>query len=428
MRICLIGATHISQNPRLLREADSLSEAGHDVRVIAPSFVPALDAQDNRHLARRQWEYRAVDYQPVGVFGKMRSISVRGRRRLAHDLFQKVKLPLLCEPGYTPALRAKIRLASKEPADWFIAHAHPALPVAAAAAKRWNAKLGFDCEDLLALNDPEVSEMVLQIEKKYLQDCDYVSVPSACLGRELVKAYSIRPPIVLHNVFPLALAQGLAHPAVRTANKKLRLHWFGKTIGSGRGLEDAVEAAGILGDDVDLTLRGNWAAGFEHELQALARRNNVNLIICPPVDHDDLINTMEQFDVGLALERPHHGNYALALTNKIGIYSLAGLAIAATDTPGHREFLDPYPAAGFLYQAGNSKSLADGLRQWLGDNASLRAAQQASWEAARTEFCWDLEKERFLKLFSDSGTQVGSGDAIVNESIEHHAADLVEAV
>jgi glycosyltransferase involved in cell wall biosynthesis len=427
VRICLIGATHVSQHPRLLREADSLSEAGHDVRVVAPSFTPHFDAQDIRHLNSRNWKYDAVDYRPVGMLGKLRSISIRGERRLAHDLYQRMKLPMLCEPGYTPALRAKIRVASKEPADWFIAHAHPALPVAAAAAKTWNAKLGFVCEDLLALNDLEVSDMVLQIEKKYLQDCDYVSVPSACLGRELVKTYDISSPIVFHNVFPLALAQGLAQPAVRTANMKLRLHWFGKTIGSGRGLEDAVEAAGILGDDVELTLRGNWAAGFEHELQTLARRNNVNLIICPPVDHDDLINTLEQFDVGLALERPHHGNYSLALTNKIGGYALAGLAIAATDTPGHREFLDPYPAAGLLYQAGDSRSLADGLRQWLADNACLRAAQQASWEAARTEFCWDLEKERFLKLFSDFRTQSGGGDAIA-ESIEHHGADLVEVL
>lgn len=400
MRICLIGATHVSQNPRLLREADSLSEAGHEVRVVAPSFSPALAAQDNRHLARRQWKYHGVDYQPVGMFGKLRSISIRGKRRLANDLFQRIRFPILCEPGYTPALSALIRAASGEHADWFIAHAHPALPVAAAAAKRWNANLGFDCEDLLAANDPETSDMVLQIEKRYLRDCDYVSVPSACLGRELVKSYSIRTPIVLHNVFPVALARGLNHPAERTANMKLRLHWFGKTIGSGRGLEDAVEAAGFLGDNVELTLRGSWAAGFEHELQALARKHDVNLIIDPPVDHDDLINTMEQFDVGLALERPGHGNYSLAMTNKIGSYALAGLAIVATDTPGHREFLDPYPAAGFLYQAGNSRSLADGLRQWIANRECLRAVQQASWEAARTMFCWDLEKETFLKLLS----------------------------
>lgn len=48
MRICLIGATHVSQSPRLLREADSLSEAGHDVRVIARSYIPVLTMQDTR--------------------------------------------------------------------------------------------------------------------------------------------------------------------------------------------------------------------------------------------------------------------------------------------------------------------------------------------------------------------------------------------
>jgi hypothetical protein len=58
------------------------------------------------------------------------------------------------------------------------------------------------------------------------------------------------------------------------------------------------------------------------------------------------------------------------------------------------------PAAGFLYPAGDAHALAEGLLNWVRDRQSLRAAQQASWEAARSRFCWDREQEKFLALFA----------------------------
>lgn len=396
MRICLVGATHSCHNPRLLREADTLAEQGHEVRVVAPCFMADLHEKDERHLARRKWRLERVDFRPVGWQGKSRSIYMRGRRRLSHELFQRTGLERLAEYGYTTGLPELTALASREQADWFIAHAHPALPVAAAAAHRWNARLGFDCEDLLAEHVNEPVEIVRLIEKEYLPKCDYVSVPSQCLLNLLSREYSISSPLVLYNVFPLELADGLLAPAKRPANPKLRLHWFSKTIGEGRGIEETIEAISSLGSRVELHLRGQWANGYEAVISALASRCQVTVKSYSLVDHDDLIKTMDQFDVGLALERPENTNYSVAITNKIGSYLLAGLAIAATDTPGQREVLAQIPRAGFLYQAGQPQQLTEGLRRWLDDHDALRAAQQAAWDAARERFCWDIEQKKFL--------------------------------
>jgi len=118
--------------------------------------------------------------------------------------------------------------------------------------------------------------------------------------------------------------------------------------------------------------------------------------------HDDLIRSMAQFDVGLALEREGNVGAALTVSNKIGSYLLAGLAIAATDTPGQREMLSQISSAGFLYPSGRPKLLAEGLRRWLDDRNALRGAQQAAWDAARRRFCWDVEKENLLQLLESS--------------------------
>lgn len=400
MRICIIGATHLSHNPRLLREADSLAEAGHDVRVVTPSFTVALDQRDQRHVARRNWRSQKIDYLPLGWGGKTRSIFIRGRRRLAFELHERFGGQQLAEYGYTTALPEQRRQASVEPADWFIAHAHAALPVAAAAARRWHGLLGFDCEDLLSEHGTDPAQIIRRIEKKYLPRCNYVSTPSKGIAHWLEDRYPIKPPLILYNLFPLRLADSMLPPAHRTSGAMLRLYWFSQTIGPGRGIEEAIEACGLLSDRVELHLRGNLSDGYRSVLGLLAGRLKVKLEFHPSIDHDDLIRGMWEFDVGLALERTENVGAALTVSNKIGSYLLAGLAIAATDTPGQREIVDQVPAAGFLYPAGQPEVLAEKLRHWADDRSLLRAAQQSAWDAARARFCWDIEKEKFLSLLN----------------------------
>ena len=158
----------------------------------------------------------------------------------------------------------------------------------------------------------------------------------------------------------------------------------------------------MLGEGVELHLRGSPSEGYDAVLQALASRHNANLKLHPPIDHDDLIKAIDQFDVGLALEREQNVGAALTVSNKIGSYLLAGLAIAATDIPGQREILKQVRSAGFLYPSGRPELLAKGLRRWLDDRNALREAQQAAWNAARRRFCWDIEQGTLLKALNVS--------------------------
>jgi glycosyltransferase involved in cell wall biosynthesis len=95
------------------------------------------------------------------------------------------------------------------------------------------------------------------------------------------------------------------------------------------------------------------------------------------------------------------------VTNKVFSYLLAGLAIAATDTPGQREILDQAPTAGFLYPAGNPTVLAEKLGNWIDSPSLLLEAKQAAWDVARSKFCWDVEETKFLHLLSGLPNAVG---------------------
>ncbi len=397
LRICLVGATHPSQNPRLVREADSLTEAGHQVRVVAPCFMIVLGESDRVLMCRRQWRLEQVDFRPLGAT-RLRSAILRGRRRLAGRLFPYFKNIALAAYSYALAGPELLKLASREPADWFIAHTQAALPVAAEAARRWNAHLGFDCEDLLAHSAGEPGDIVSSIEARYLPLCAYISTASLQMAEQLSRDHEIPTPVVLYNVFPLAMAEGLRPPSQRSCYSTVRLHWFSQTIGPGRGLEDAVSALAHLPAEFELHLRGTPSAGYREKLETLAGGELHRLLFLPPLEHDEVIRAIESFDVGLALERPDHGNYSRTVTNKVFSYLLAGLAVAATDTAGQREVMSQIPGAGFLYPAGNARALADRLRDWFQNRRRLRSAQQAAWDAARARFCWDREAHKFLHL------------------------------
>jgi glycosyltransferase involved in cell wall biosynthesis len=365
-----------------------------------------LIERDRRLVLDRKWRLQAVDLCRYGPH--RRDWFVEGvRSKVYRWLYDAgVRWDGLAIGSYVRGINRLRVVACSEPADWFIAHTQAALPVAAAAAERWSARLGFDCEDLLAELGTDPPEIVRLIEKAYLPRCDYVSVPSQCIADRLVEQYNIPKPLVLYNAFPLRLAEGLLPPNQRQVRPVIRLYWVGQTIGPGRGIEEAIEALGMLGEGVELHLRGKLAEGYDSTVRALCRKYGVagKVILHPPVDHDDFIRTMREFDVGLALERPENPNYSRTVTNKLFACLLAGLAVAATNTPGQREVLEQAPSAGFLYPAGDAAALAEGLRRWINDRDALRAAQQFAWEAARDRFCWDQEKEKFLRIFDLSSS------------------------
>lgn len=410
MRICLIGVTHPCHNPRLVREADSLADLGHEVRVIAPSFSLELAHRDRQLMASRHWRLQRVELCSNSIYGWLCSFRMRARRRFAEAAFHRRANIRFAECGVSTGVRELQKLAISESADWFIAHSQAALPAAATAARFWGAQLGVDCEDLLTARDSAEAGMVRVIETAYLPLCRYVSVPSPAIGAQLQLEYKITTPTVLYNVFPLQLANELRPPMYRSPSPRLRLHWVGQTIGPDKGIEDAFEAVALLGEDAELHIRGRTAHNCGSLIRDLQRRYGVESKLYPLVHHDDLVGTMGRFDVGLALERPHDGMYSLTVTNKFFLYLLAGLAIAATDTVGQREVLEQIPAAGFLYPAGKAEILAEKLRRWTADRSALVAAQQSAWDIARARFSWEIEQAKLLQLL---GIQENVADRVV---------------
>jgi glycosyltransferase involved in cell wall biosynthesis len=185
------------------------------------------------------------------------------------------------------------------------------------------------------------------------------------------------------------------------AGAPFSLYWYSQTIGAGRGLEDALGALALLSDAsrrVTLSIRGSIAAEYEGTLRAMIDRMALGdrVSFLPVAPADEMVALAAEHDVGLALEQPDTLNRALCVTNKLFTYLAAGVAVAATDTPGQRTILRACPDAGFLYAPGDVSSLAGGIRRLIDDDAALASARRAARVAAEERFSWEKEGPRLV--------------------------------
>jgi glycosyltransferase involved in cell wall biosynthesis len=410
VRVCLISSIHPWVNPRLIKEADTLAACGHDVFVVTKAVDRWSHQRDELLLAGKPWTAHRVGLMRDDPSSRWRWLSTAVRAELALGAYRACGAGRLAEEAYNRGFGHMLRAAIDTRATFFIAHTQGALPVAARAATRAGVGFGFDCEDLLAeeaadgLRDPSVRRAILDIERTYLPKAAYVTATSRAMAAYLAGLYGIPVPVVIYNVFPRASFELLQPPAGRRRRDTLELVWISATIGPGRGLEDAVRALARLPDSVHLTIFGRMLPTYESHLTALLHDAGVGarITIRPVVEPATIAATIAAFDVGLSLDLNNCANRSLTVCNKVFEYLQAGLVLAATDTPGHREVIESVPDTGFLYPPGDVVALANHLLGYVGDHHSVVAAQTAAWDAGRQRYNWDHDREVFLATFESA--------------------------
>ena len=402
MRICLITPGHLATNPRLVKEADALNEAGHQVTVVAADYLTWAREAD-KEFAARPWRIAApTRFGPDAP--RLRRIVQLVRRRSARLLFrQGFRHQAVLRTAYHPAGPDLVRAALRVPADLYVAHYVAALPAAALAAKRWAARYAFDAEDFHlgdAESTPRFDEdrrLIRAMEGAWLPGCAYMTAASPGISDAYAETYGVARPTVVLNVFPRAQAPAQATLRGSSAQSP-SAYWFSQTIGPNRGLEVAVRAISMAASRPHLFLRGRPASGFARDLETLAHACGVGdrLHLMGPAPPGEMTRLARQYDIGLAAEDGHTENRRVALTNKLFTYLLAGVPIVASDVPAHRRIAPELGDAVRLYSAQSAQSLADALDSYLMPNGALAGARATAFRLGQERFNWDLEKQTLI--------------------------------
>jgi len=392
-RILIVTSGPLCRNPRVLKEATALGEAGYDVTVLAPARLERSEAFDRDIMRAAPFRKLTVDLLPrPGPVG-WRRMAIRSTTWLAR---RAGRFGIESAEAFGP-VRALARAAAAQPADLTLVHTELGLAVGArllAAGRR----VAVDFEDwhsrdlLPQAQEGRPRRLLLRLEAEMIRKAAYASAPSEAMAAALHAAYGGPRPVVIRNVFPLQ-----PEPGGRPHAGPPAFLWFSQTIGAGRMLEPFLAAWRLTKRPSRLCLLGDVSSSYREKLLGRlpsARRSSLEFrsIVAPA----ELPGVIARHDIGLALEPKIPDNKNLTSSNKIFQYFNAGLGVLASDTAGQREALEQAPGAGRIIPLMQTAELAAELDALLADAGAIAAMGRAARRAAVGTLSWEREKPRLL--------------------------------
>lgn len=398
-KIVFITSGQPSLNPRLVKEADTLADAGYTVTVLYMYWNAWGANFDKELIASKKWKAISVGGDPE--YKNIIYLLSRVIYKLAQTINRKTKGRFLASIAITRASYFLIREAKIHAADLYIGHNLGALPATVYAAKINKKPCGFDAEDFHRYensNNDNNANVILKtrLENKYIPQLNYLTTSSPQIAMAYRQIFVDIKPTDLLNVFPKS------NCTVMDTNGPLRLFWFSQTIGPNRGLDDVITALQTLDRTCfELHLLGDQSPGTADFINTIIN-SDIAVKLHAPIHPDKIIPFANQFDIGLALENKIPINRDICLTNKIFTYMQAGLAIIASDTTAQKAFINNNPTIGHLYPAGDPKALADILSNFYKNGTSLLKAKKESLRLSHERYNWEFESLKFLKIVEDT--------------------------
>jgi len=412
-KVCIVSSGNLASNPRLLKEADALHEAGYAVTAVVCDYTAALRDFDDDIAAKVPWTVVRVarpSWEPY-----LHATSRLGARILSSaGLGVPGSLAANAYGGPAQALRHAMR---DLPADLYIAHYIPALPAAAFAARRHGGMLGFDAEDFHAgegvggAGEDFRMAMVRAIERACLSHCAHMTAASPLIGAAYKSLYGISSTTVL-NVFPLEMLTTSAKPCTRRADKDtLRAYWFSQTVGLDRGLQAFLKAMAVTKGRISLDIRGGNRWGHGDALMVLARELGIaeRVRLLPTAAPDEMVDLAASYDLGLSLETEATESRRLCLTNKIFTYLLAGVPVMMSDTPAQSALAPELGDAAAIVSLADPPAMAQALDRLAGSPDRLDKAKAAAAQLGRQRYNWQVEKRALLSSVERAFVQRGAG-------------------
>jgi glycosyltransferase involved in cell wall biosynthesis len=397
--ICIVTGAHLCRNPRVVKEAAALREAGHRVTVLGPATDARLSELDASLVRDGGFEHRVVvDLRP----GSPERTRHRLVRRLATEAGARLGWERPEALGY--GMRAMLRAARELAADLTIGHQEVGTWVVSELMDAGFA-VGADIEDWYSedlLPEARVGRpvgLLRRCEARLVRRGRHVTTTSEALAAALAEAYDGPTPGVIYNAFPWAERADLdGELRDRVDAERPSLHWVSQTVGPGRGLETLCAALGRVERPIDVHLRGRadepdrrWLAGLFPDERG--HRLHVHGLVPP----QELLGRIAEHDIGLALEDYDPPSRNLTVTNKILHYLVAGLAVVATDTAGQREVAAHAPDAVRLCEGNDAVSLAAQIEALVQRPGDLQRAKAAALAAARERFSWEAQRPILIR-------------------------------
>lgn len=400
-KVCILTQSHLCRNPRVVKEANALAEAGFDVTILTTFTFAELLQEDQTLIDTSKIKYKGIVNMIPGQSARWYILTQRIIKRIASELinYLKIELPHALNYHYSK----NYRMAKKTKADLFICHQEASTVIGYRLLKAGR-NVAFDFEDwyshdlLPEANKYRPLKLLMKVEKYILNHSKLVYTTSKSLAKAYADFADAKEPKVLHNVFPISEREAFDGQYKDRMNHEIpSIHWYSQTIGPGRGLEMVVEALEAIDKKVQLHLRGRCDEEYQEKLKStFPFHKGHQLHFHDLVPHKELLARIHEHDIGLATEQTSPDSRNLTITNKILQYLLAGIAVIATNTSGQIELAKETGAAIKIFDNQKPQSFAVALSELISHDEALQKAKQEAEMAGLQKFNWDVEKKELI--------------------------------
>ena len=456
MKVCMFVLNNCKYDFRLFKEAKTLTDAGHDVRIIAilDKDTEPYEERDGFRIIRVNTStiikrsLRAIRKAESFVIGLIssfldffRSDSHRTEpasapspeqveqpstsappedepliwlayRRVRQSLYHGLRFamgvairPINRPLTYWEFYHRSWKVVKHEPADVYHSHDLNTLLLGYIARRRTGGKLVYDSHELFTELHyiPRVERLMFRfLERRLIHRADAVIIVNEFAAEELAKRYGIGLPTVVRNCPPIA-RQG-----DEQCNSSLR-----KSLGlddtvpiivhvgifsRSRGSEQLVSATPFLNHGVVVFL--GWGAGVEEgDLKELVKQKGLEdrVLFVPPVAPEQVVGHISSAQVGVVLFRNVSLNHYYATPNKLWECMNAGLPVVGSNFPALKSIVEGY-RLGKTCNPEDPEDIAAAINWVLSDKKRYERMRKNALKAAKI-FNWENESKKLLEIY-----------------------------
>lgn len=399
-RAWIISYTGVSNEPRVLRQAEALMAEGWDV------VVCGYDGHSARPEA---WNFVRLPSSDValGPWARVLALLQRGLRIIAAygrpaGFFEWAGRAVhLLTPTWFLTRSELVRLAKEHPelkADLVIAHDYHSADAGYAVARVYGSKFSVDVHEYAAgqyFNDPAWVKwqrpIAVAVQRHYLNLADIVTVVCQSIADLIAAENGLkREPVTIRSV-PFKNVQQF-----RTVGERIKVLYHGD-LSVRREIHTLIESMRFWRDDADLTLRGSGDPAYIADLKRQIARLNLasRVTFEAAVPFDEIVPSANKADIGYFSFKGDSPQIRFTLPNKFFEYVMAGLCLCVGDTDEVGKIVRQYNV-GSLIPAHDPRSIADAINAL--SRSDIEQYKKASLVAAE-ELNWESEKVRLLAAY-----------------------------